>query len=103
MLQSAARARSIDELLTSAGYLDRTALIVAVALVPFGVVEAWWPALYLVVPMLTVLQAMRRADVRPASAFLTAAAGMFISDLAVSVRSAVEQVAGTTARWEERQ
>jgi len=103
MLQSAARARSIDELLTSAGYLDRTALVAAAVLIPFGVVEAWWPALYLVVPMLTVLQAMRRADARPAGAFLAAAAGMFVSDLAVSVRSAVEQVAGTTARWEERQ
>jgi len=103
MLQSAGRAGSLDDLLTAAGYLDRAFFLVAVVLVPFGVVEAWWPALYLALPMLTVLQAMRRATARPAWTFLAAAAGMFAIDLAVSVRSAVAQVAGTTARWGERQ
>ena len=103
MLQSAGRAGSLDDLLTAAGYLDRAFFLVAVVLVPFGVVEAWWPALYLTLPMLTVLQAMRRATARPAWTFLAAAAGMFAIDLAVSVRSAVAQVAGTTARWGERQ
>ena len=103
MLQSASRAGSLDDMLTAAGYLDRAFFLAAVVLVPFGLVEPWWPALYLALPMLTVLQAMQRADARPALAFLTAAAGMFAIDLAVSVRSAVEQVAGTTARWGERQ
>lgn len=102
MLESASRTRSIQELLSAAGYLDRTALIVAVLLVPFGVVEAWWPALYLLLPLLTVLQAMRRAAARPAWKFLVALAAMVITDVAVSVRSAAAHLAGTATRWEER-
>ena len=103
MLQSASRTRTLQELLTAAGYLDRTALIVAVLLVPFGVVEAWWPALYLLLPLLTVLQAMRRAAARPAWKFVVALAGMVVTDVAVSVRSAAGQLLGTASRWEERQ
>lgn len=103
MLQSASRTRSFQEILTAAGYLDRTALIVAVLLVPFGVVEAWWPALYLALPLLTVLQAMRRAAARPAWRFLVALAGMVVADVVVSVRSAAAQLAGTPARWDDRQ
>jgi cellulose synthase/poly-beta-1,6-N-acetylglucosamine synthase-like glycosyltransferase len=103
MLQSAPRTRSLQELLTAAGYLDRTALIMAVLLVPFGVVEVWWPALYLLLPFLTVLQAMRKAAARPAWKFLVALAGMVATDVAISVRSAAAQLAGTATRWEDRQ
>ncbi len=102
MLQSASRARSLDELLTSSGYLDRTALIAAAALVPLGMVEGWWPALYLVAPLLTVLQAMRRADAQSAGQFIAAAGALFVTDLVVSVRSVAEQLAGTTAHWGQR-
>jgi len=102
MLQSASHAGSLDDLLTAAGYLDRAFFLAAVVLVPFDVVDSWWLALYLTLPMLTVLQAMRRANARPAWTFLAAAAGMFFIDLAVSIRSAVEQLAGTTAGWGER-
>ncbi len=103
MLQSASRTRSVQDVLTAAGYLDRTALIAAVLLVPFGVVEAWWPALYLALPLLTVVQAMRRAAARPAWRFLVALASMVVADVVVSVRSAAAQLAGTPARWDDRQ
>lgn len=103
MLQSASRTQSLQELLTAAGYLDRAAVIAAVLLVPFGVVEAWWPALYLLLPLLTVLQAMRRAAARPAWRFLVALAGMVVTDVAVSLRSAAAQLLGTATRWEDRQ
>lgn len=103
MLQSASRTRSLDELLTATGYLDRTALIVAAVLVPFGVVDAWWPAVYLLLPLLTVMQAMRQAAARPTWKFIIALAGMAITDVAVSVRSAAAQLLGTAIRWEDRQ
>ena len=103
MLQSAARARSLDDLLTSAGYLDRAVFLAAVALVPFRVIEARWPALYLALPAVTMLLAIRRAAARPAWAFFAAAGAMFLTDLVVSIRSAVAQIVGTTTLWEERQ
>ena len=103
MLQSAPRTRSLGELLTAGGYLDRTALIAAVLLVPFGVVEAWWLVVYLLLPLLTVMWAMRQAAARPAWKFIVALVSMAITDVTVSVRAAAAQLLGTATRWEDRQ
>lgn len=102
MLQSAPRIRSVEDLFTAAGYLDRLALAVAVVLVPFGVVQPWWPALYLTLPAVTVLVALRRARARPIVAFLTAAVGMLATDVLVSLRSAGEAWLGKPATWGRR-
>lgn len=103
MLQSAPRTRSLGELLTAGGYVDRTALIVAAVLVPFDVVEAWWLVSYLLLPLLTVMWAMRQAAAQPAWTFIVALVTMAITDVAVSLRAAAAQLVGSAARWEERQ
>ena len=102
MFQSASGARSLEHLFVVAGYLDRVVLVAAVVLVPFGIVEAWWPAAYFVAPALCALTALRRARARPISAFVWAAFAMFVADLFVSVRSTAGQVLGTPVSWGRR-
>lgn len=102
MLQSAHRARSLEDLFVVTGYLDRVAWVLAILLVPFGLVSAWLPAVYVVAPALSVMVALRRAGARPATSFLWAAGVMVAADLAVSVRSAMGHLSGSRVTWGSR-
>ncbi|CAN5913496.1 hypothetical protein BH11GEM2_BH11GEM2_20550 [soil metagenome] len=85
-----------------AGYLDRVVVVVALALVPFGVLSVWWPIAYFFAPALCAATALHRAGARPAWRFAWAAAVMLAADLFVSVRSMVGQVLGTPVEWGRR-
>ncbi len=102
MLQSASGARSLEHFFVVAGYLDRVILVIALALVPLGILSAWWPIAYFVAPALCAATALRRAGARPVGSFVWAACVMLAADLLVSVRSTVGQLFGTPTRWGER-
>jgi 1,2-diacylglycerol 3-beta-glucosyltransferase len=102
MLESAPGVRSLEHLFVVAGYLDRVVVVVALALVPFGVLSVWWPIAYFFAPALCAATALHRAGARPAWRFAWAAAVMLAADLFVSVRSMVGQVLGTPVEWGRR-
>lgn len=102
MLQSAPGARSLEHVFVVAGYLDRVVVVIAVALVPFGVLSVWWPIAYFVAPALCAATALRRAGARPVWSFVWAAAVMFAADVFISVRSTVGQLLGTPTSWGRR-
>ena len=102
LLQSSPRARSVEQLMTAAGYLDRLVLLAAIGLVPFGIVRPWWPLAYLGALGLSIIWALRRSGERPLLPFLLAAVRMLGRDLAISVRSLIRQVRGTPLAWGRR-
>ena len=90
----------LETIAAGIGYGDRLIFAVAAAGTIVGALPAWVPLLYLAVPGLEIIAALRRAGVgRRMAWFLFAAIGLFVVDLGASVAAALAHLARRPYRW----
>jgi len=103
MLGNAGKASNLETLLVAAGYLDRLAMVAAVALTLAGRMPVAIVAAALAAPALTVVTALFRARASRKLSILWSIVPMFFADVAVTAASAAAQVAGVRPKWAARQ
>ena len=87
-------------MLTVVGYVDRVALLAAIALVIFGWLGPLWIVAYLAAPVVASVSALVRAsDTGAKWVYLFVAPPMFVVDIAASMSSTLLSLIGRRVEW----
>ena len=96
---AAQRSQGLEDLAMAAGYLDRLALLLAVALTATGFLNPAIVLAAMVAPAAMVATALWRARTPRPFGYLAALAPMALVDLAVTLESIAAQAAAAPIRW----
>lgn len=100
LYHSARQARGPEGWLTVVGYVDRLALLAAIALVIFGWLGPLWIVAYLAAPVVASVSALARArDTGAKWVYLFVAPPMFVADIAASLSSTLLSLIGRRVEW----
>jgi cellulose synthase/poly-beta-1,6-N-acetylglucosamine synthase-like glycosyltransferase len=101
LYRASARARGLESLLVSAGYLDRLVFLAALALAAAGNIGYAWPAVYLLVPTAAAGCALWRAGLgkKVTACVLFWAPLMFAVDVVVTLAATVNALLGRRQKW----
>lgn len=96
------RARSLETLAVSSGYVDRLVFVAACVLVLSHQMSVAWPAIYLLVPFLQVLAALAKAgQFRRTHIYLLGAPLMFLLDIASTAYATLLSFVGRRPPWSQ--
>jgi cellulose synthase/poly-beta-1,6-N-acetylglucosamine synthase-like glycosyltransferase len=96
------RARSVETLAVSSGYVDRLVFLAACVLVLAHQMSVAWPAAYLLVPFLQVLAALAKAgQFRRTHIYLLGAPLMFLLDIASTAYATLLSFVGRRPPWSQ--